>query len=432
MKSFVLVGCMLASAAAYAQNDEELLARVKALLEDVPLIDGHNDLPSSILDVAAGDIDRVDISDVQVELPADLPRLREGMVGGQFWSAFVDTAFMDRGDSLRQALREIDTIHRLTARYSELELARTADDIVRAHREGKIASLIGVEGGHAIEGSLAALRMLYALGARYMTLTHFRTLDWADSATDFARHDGLTEFGEDVVREMNRLGMFVDLSHVSADTMRDALRVSRAPVIFSHSNARGVTAHPRNVPDDVLRLVARNGGVVMVNFIPGYVVPTPEELRAGIGPEAGRSADDPIWTAKRDSILESLRGELDDEREIERRAREWVADNPAPRGTLADVVDHIDHIKMVAGVDHVGIGSDFYDAGGPSMAEGLEDVTKFPALLVELLRRGYTDEEVQKIAGRNLLRAMRAMERTAMDLRKTKPSLRDLKPIRAR
>ncbi len=424
--------CCFLVAAASSSAQDPLRERVRAILEDVPLIDGHNDLPSSILDVAAGDIDRVDIAEVQIEMPADLPRLREGMVGGQFWSAFVNTSFMESGDSLLQAMREIDMIHRVVRRYDALVLATTADDIVRAHRDGKIGSLIGVEGGHAIEGSLAALRMLHRLGARYMTLTHFRTHAWADSATDFARHDGLSEFGEEVVREMNRLGMFVDLSHVSAKTMRDALRVTRAPVIYSHSNARAVNVHPRNVPDDVLRLVAENGGVVMVNFIPGYVVPTDEAYRAAIGPEAGRSADEPVWTAWRDAMLEELRGELDDEREIARRLQAWVAEHPAPRGTIADVAAHIDHIKSVAGIDHVGIGSDFYDAGGPSMVEGLENVTKFPDLLVELLRRGYTDEEVKKVAGLNLLRAMREMERVAEMLRDEKPSPRDLKIVRAR
>jgi membrane dipeptidase len=428
-----LTGFVLAAASkGAAQTDPALLKRVEALLKEVPLIDGHNDLPSSILDTAAGDVDQADLEKQQSELPADIPRLRQGMVGGQFWSAYVDVAYMAEGTSLRQVLREIDVIHRLVDRYPELELARTADDIVRLHREGKIASLIGIEGGHAIEGSLAALRMVHELGARYMTLTHFATTDWADSATDFPRHDGLTEFGEEVVREMNRIGMFVDLSHVSADTMVDALRVSRAPVIFSHSGSRAVNAHPRNVPDDVLSLVAKNGGVVMVDFIPGYVVPTPESERGKLGPRMGRSADEPLWSRERDGVAERLRAELDDEREIERRLAEWVRDHPAPRGTLADVADHIDHIREVAGIDHVGIGSDFYDPGGPSMAEGLENVTKFPALLAELLRRGYTDEEVKKVAGLNLLRAMREMEHVAETLRSEEAHLADLEPVKAR
>jgi membrane dipeptidase len=323
---------------------------------------------------------------------------------------------MDTEESLRQCLREIDVIHRLVDHYPELELALTADDVLRIRGEGKIASLIGVEGGHAIEGSLAALRTLYALGARYMTLTHFRTIEWADSATDFPRHHGLTELGEEVVREMNRLGMLVDLSHVSADTMRDALRVSRAPVMFSHSNALALNSHPRNVSDDVLRGVRENGGVVMVNFIPAYVAP-----------------DHPRWLRAQEEELERLRRDLDDPKEIERRLSDWTAANPEPRGSLGQVADHIDHIRKEAGVDHVGIGSDFYDAGGPSMAEGLGDVTRFPALLAELLARGYTDEEVKKVAGGNLLRVLREAERVSEALRLERdPSLADARAVRAR
>jgi membrane dipeptidase len=406
----------LVSAVLASQPDAALLERAKAILAEAPLIDGHNDLPSVILDAAQGDVTRFDLRERQIEFPADLPRLREGRVSAQFWSAFVDTSFMDTGESLRQCLREIDVIHRLVDRYPELELALTTDEIVRIRREGKIASLIGVEGGHAIEGSLAALRLLYALGARYMTLTHFRTIEWADSATDFPRHHGLTELGEEVVREMNRLGMLVDLSHVSPDSMRDALRVSRAPVMFSHSNALALNAHPRNVPDDVLRLVKDNGGVVMVNFIPAYVDP-----------------NHPRWSVARDEELERLRRDLDDEREIERHLQDWTSRNPEPRGSLSQVADHIDHIRDVAGIEHVGIGSDFYDAGGPSMAEGLGDVTRFPALVAELLARGYTDEEVKKVAGGNLLRVMREAERASEELRKERdPSIADSRPIRAR
>jgi membrane dipeptidase len=406
----------LVSAVLASQPDAALLERAKAILAEAPLIDGHNDLPSVILDAAQGDVTRFDLRERQIEFPADLPRLREGRVSAQFWSAFVDTSFMDTEESLRQCLREIDVIHRLVDRYPELELALTTDEIVRIRREGKIASLIGVEGGHAIEGSLAALRLLYALGARYMTLTHFRTIEWADSATDFPRHHGLTELGEEVVREMNRLGMLVDLSHVSPDSMRDALRVSRAPVMFSHSNALALNAHPRNVPDDVLRLVKDNGGVVMVNFIPAYVDP-----------------NHPRWSVARDEELERLRRDLDDEREIERHLQDWTSRNPEPRGSLSQVADHIDHIRDVAGIEHVGIGSDFYDAGGPSMAEGLGDVTRFPALVAELLARGYTDEEVKKVAGGNLLRVMREAERASEELRKERdPSIADSRPIRAR
>jgi membrane dipeptidase len=413
----------------------ELLSRARALLSQVPLIDGHNDLPSTLLETVGGDLNRADIALRQPQQSADLPRLREGMVGGQFWSAHAPAETMFTGDALARSLQQIDMVHRLVARYPDLELGRTAEDVERIHTEGKIASMIGVEGGHMIDNSLAALRMFYRLGGRYMTLTHFRTTDWADAATDVPRHGGLSEFGEEVVREMNRLGMFVDLSHVSVETMRDALRVSRAPVIFSHSNALAVNIHPRNVPDDVLGMVAENGGVVMVNFIAGYVPPTPPEWRSLTGSaaatfhlQAGQSADEPVWNARRIEVVEGLRAELDDDAEITRRLAEWVRQNPPPRGTVGDVADHIDHIRNVAGIDHIGVGSDFYDAGGPSMAAGLEDVSKFPVLFAELLRRGYSDEDIKKIAGLNMLRAMREMERVAQELRRDHgPSLAELR-----
>jgi membrane dipeptidase len=396
--------------------EPELLERAKTILEQAPLIDGHNDLPTQLLELVEGDLTKADIATRQSRLPADIPRLREGMVGAQFWSAFVSADTMRTGGGLRDALRQVDMIHRLVARYPELELARTAEDIERSHREGKIASLIGLEGGHAIEGSLASLRMLYELGARYMTLTHFGTTDWADAATDFPRHDGLTEFGEEVVREMNRLGMFVDLSHVSPAAMRDALRVSRAPVIFSHSGALAINAHVRNVPDDVLRLLADNGGVIMVDFIAGYVAPTPENWREATEETrltVRKSIAEPSYAAKRIAFEEELRKELDDEKAIARRIEAWARDNPPPRGNIGDVVDHIEHIITVAGIDHVGIGSDFYDKGGDSMVAGMEDCSKYPILIAELLKRDFSDVDVKKIAGGNLLRAMREMERVA-------------------
>jgi len=396
------------------ETDAELLARAQALLERAPLIDGHNDLPSSLLSRGwqasetewthdPDDLARVDLLKVQPEHPADIPRLREGRVGAQFWAAYVTVEFMDQGNSLRQVLREIDVIHRMVERYDELELARTADDIERIHAAGRIASLIGIEGGHAIEDSLAALRMVGQLGVRYITLTHWKTISWADAATDTAVHHGLTEHGETIVREMNRLGIFVDLSHVSAETMHDALRVSKAPVIFSHSSARALNPHPRNVPDDVLERMAENGGVVMVNFIPAFIAP-----------------DAAAWQKRRDARAEELRAELDDQKQIDARLASWAAENPEPRGTIADVANHIDHIRKVAGIDHVGIGSDYYDAGGTSMPEGLENCSRFPYLFVELLRRGYSDEDVLKIAGRNLLRAMRQMEGISAELRATR------------
>lgn len=360
----LLIGGCATGRSVDPSTDTELLARAREILRETPVIDGHNDFPSQVLD-RGGSLDLVDLALPQPSLHTDLPRLRAGHVGAQFWSAYVTADSMHRG-ALRQALRQIDVIHRMIERYPELESARTADDIVAIEQRGGIASLIGVEGGHAIEGSLATLRIFYDLGVRYMTLTHSLSTDWADSATDAPRHGGLSPFGEEVVREMNRVGIFVDLSHVSPDAMRDALRVSRAPVIFSHSSARGVTDNPRNVPDDVLQSLARNRGVIMVTFVPMFVS---AEVNA------------------------------------------WTGGNPAPSAYLSDVADHIDHIRDVAGIDHIGIGSDF--DGISSVPVGLEDVSTYPALFAELLRRGYSEQDVRKIAGLNLLRAMREMEAAA-------------------
>jgi membrane dipeptidase len=406
----VLALAAVPAAAQQAAPDPALVARAERILREVPLIDGHNDIPSQVLE-RGGSLQRVDLEAAQPELHTDLARLRRGRLGAQFWSAYVTVDSIGRG-ALRHALREIDTVHRLEARYPWLQPARTADDIVRAHEAGRIASLIGVEGGHAIEGSLAALRMFHDLGVRYMTLTHSATHDWADASTDYARHGGLSEFGEEVVREMNRVGIFVDLSHVSPATMHDALRVSRAPVIFSHSSARGVTDHPRNVPDEVLRELPQNGGVVMVTFVPPFVN---EQINR--------------WAERRDSVAEAARAALDDPAAIRERLAAWDAANPTPRATLSDVADHIDHIRRVAGVDHIGIGSDF--DGITSVPVGLEDVSTFPALFAELLRRGYSEQDLKKIAGLNVLRAMRRMEETARQLQTERaPSLADLAPGR--
>lgn len=410
------------SAQDWPAPDPVLLERAKALLEEAPLIDGHNDIPTLLFEVFDGDLSRGDIGVVQPRLPADIPRLREGRVGGQFWVAFVPSSAMQTGGALSEVLAQIDMIHRLAQRYPELELALTAADIERVHREGKIASLIGVEGGHSIESSLAALRMLHRLGARYMTLTHFGTTDWADAATDFPRHGGLTEFGENVVREMNRLGMFVDLSHVSPETMKDALRVSRAPAIFSHSGAQAVSSHVRNVPDDVLRLLAENRGVIMVDFIAGYTAPTPENwspLRSSL-PEnvlfaLRQSHEEPSYVARRLAYVEKLHEELDDDKQIARSLEDWAKENPPPRATVGDVANHIEHIIEVAGIDHVGIGSDLYYED--YMAVGMEDCSKYPLLFAELLKRGHSETDLKKVAGGNLLRAMREMEQIAEDLK---------------
>ncbi|HET7292472.1 MAG TPA: dipeptidase [Vicinamibacteria bacterium] len=386
--------------------DPALLEKARALLRSAPLIDTHNDLPSMLLEQHNGDLSRVDLGQAQPRLCADVPRLREGGVGAQYWSVYTASATMAAGTALHEALREFDVALRAVRSRPELELARSADDVERIHRAGRIASLLGVEGGHMIENSPAALRVFHELGARYMTLTHWDNVDWADSATDRADHDGLTEFGERIVREMNRVGMFVDISHVSPDTMRDALRVSRAPVIASHSNALALCPHPRNIPDDVLRLVARNGGVVHVNFIRSFV------SRASLA-----------WDAQKKSAEEELRARLDDEEAIRKGTKDWEESHPQPKASISEVADHVDHIRKVAGIDHIGIGADFYDEGASSMAAGLENVTRYPYLFAELLRRGYSDEDVLKIAGRNHLRAMRQMERVAAELQKSQPPL---------
>lgn len=386
---------------------ERRLAEVRALLREVPLIDGHNDLPWQYRkrsgDLSAVDLRR-DTSQLSPPWATDIARLRAGGVGGQFWSVYVP-AMLPGAEAFQATVEQIDLVHRLCVRYPDIfELALTADDVERIHRQGRIASLIGMEGGHSINNSLAALRMTYKLGARYLTLTHTKNTDWADAAGDEAKHGGLTSFGEEVVREMNRLGMLVDLSHVTDDTMRDALRVTKAPVIFSHSSAYALCHHPRNVPDDVLGMVKTNGGVVMVCFLPGYLT---ERDRADF--EAGMTER---------QRLQQLHA--NDPLKVDAGMTEWRRSRQrSNRASLSDVADHIEHIRKVAGIDHVGIGSDYEGFSGPPV--GLEDVSKYPALLAELLRRGYTHEEIKKVAGLNVLRAMRAAERVAAELQRRSP-----------
>jgi membrane dipeptidase len=357
----VLVALFLAAALpASVGTQTDLHERARALQADVPLIDGHNDYPWALRQTDAGrDLAALDIREAQPSIMTDIPRLRAGGVGGQFWSVYVPVS-MQGQDAIRATLEQVDIVHRMMATYPEtFALALTADDVDRTFATGRIASLIGMEGGHAIDNSLATLRMFHQLGARYMTLTHSTNLDWADSATDDPAHDGLTRFGEEVVREMNRLGMLVDLSHTAPATMDDALRVSAAPVVFSHSSARGVFDHPRNVPDAILQRLPDNGGIVMVTFVPGYLT----------------SAD---------------------------------------TATVADIADHMDHIRTVAGPDHVGIGGD-YD-GITATPVGMEDVSTYPELVVELLRRDWSDEDVRKALGLNVLRVMRQAEQIASRL----------------
>ncbi len=374
-------------------------ARAVAILRTVPLIDGHNDIPDAIRE--RGGLDSVDFAVNQPKLMTDIPKLRAGLVGAQFWAAYVPVTTIHGGEHPAvYALEQIDLIHRLCHRYpGTFAAALTAADVERNFAAGKISCLIGIEGGHAIENSLGALRMFYRLGVRYMTLTHWETIDWADAATDSAKHGGLTPFGEEVVREMNRLGMLVDLSHVSDATMVDAIRVSRAPVFFSHSSARALANHVRNVPDSILTMVRADGGVVMVNFNPAFVS------------EAARVHQDSLQQRAR-----ALRAAGVDSAALADSARAWEA--RAPRATLRQVADHIEHIRDVAGVDAVGLGSDF--DGITQVPGGLEDVSKFPDLIAELLRRGWSEQDVRKVAGLNALRVLRAAERVAAEMRKGK------------
>ncbi|MEU1311443.1 dipeptidase [Streptomyces cinnamoneus] len=376
------------------------LARARELLAAHPVVDGHNDLPWALREHVHYDLDRRDIATDQsaTGLHTDLPRLRAGGVGAQFWSVYVRTD-MAGDDAVSATLEQIDVVRQLAARHpADLRLAFSADDMEAARAEGRIASLMGAEGGHSINCSLATLRALHQLGVRYMTLTHNDNVPWADSATDEPAAGGLTRFGEEVVREMNRLGMLVDLSHVSADTMRDALRVSEAPVIFSHSSARAVCDHPRNVPDDVLGALAVNGGVAMVTFVPKFVLP-----------------EAVAWTRAAD---ENMRAHglhhLDTSAEAMAVHRAFEAGHPRPVATVATVADHLDHMREVAGVDHIGIGGD-YD-GTAFTPEGLEDVAGYPRLIAELLRRGWSDADLAKLTWQNAVRVLRAAEDVARGL----------------
>jgi len=401
--AFTLV---LLTSSAHAQTDA-VGARIDRILREVPLIDGHNDLPYQYEERVKDHLAQIDLrqdqSKLTPQLHTDIPRLRQGRVGGQFWSVYVPTT-LKGADAVRAVLEQIDVVHRLDEMYPDtFELARTADDVVRIHRSGKIASLIGVEGGHSIGNSLAVLRQLYATGARYMTITHSDNNDWADSATADPIHNGLTPFGKLVIAEMNRLGMLVDLSHVAPKTMHDVLDVADAPVIFSHSSARAITDHARNVPDDVLRRLKENDGVVMVSFVPGF---SSEKVRAR---DAAKDAEEARLKALYRGQPEKVKSAL----------AQWEAANPAPRATVQDVADHIDHIIQFAGTAHVGLGSDF--DGITSTPEGLETVADYPKVFAELIRRGYTDEQLKGIAGLNVLRVMRKSEAVAARLQKEKP-----------
>jgi membrane dipeptidase len=409
-----LLVCLLFLPTFAAAAESNYAARVARVLTQTPLIDGHNDLPWELRERFKGDLASVDlnsntsrISPPQGSAPlmTDIPRLREGHVGAQFWSVWVPPG-LPGFQAVQTTIEQIDLVKRMVAYYpSDLEMAYTASDIRRIHHSGKIASLIGIEGGHQINSSIAVLRQMYDLGARYMTLTNSSNTAWADSATDEPVNHGLTRFGADIVHEMNRLGMLIDLSHVSPETMSAALAISRAPVIFSHSSARALVDHPRNVPDDILRTVAEHNGVVMVNFLTYYVSEARNRWFADRSAEQARYKSPPfggLYLGQPERAAAALSA--------------WDKDHPKPIVTLAQVADHIDHIRKIAGVDHVGLGSDF--DGMPDTPFGLEGVDRYPALLEELMRRGWSDSDVAKVSGENLLRVLAAAERIGLKLRR--------------
>ena len=391
---------------------EDYQHRVDQVLLQTPLIDGHNDLPWEIRERFKSDVAAINLAAGTGHLPleagqaalmTDIPRLRAGHVGAQFWSVWIPVSAQGF-EAVQMTLEQIDLVKRMTAQYpADFAMAYSAADIRRIHKSRKIASLIGIEGGHQINNSLAVLRQMYDAGARYMTLTHSSNTSWADSATDTPAHHGLTPFGVEVVREMNRIGMLVDLSHVSPDTMKAALAAAQAPVIFSHSSARALVDHPRNVPDDVLRAVAANGGVVMVNFAPPYVSADRNRWEADHAAERTRFDSPPfagLYIGQPERAKVALAA--------------WEAQHPMPVTTLAQVADHVEHIRQVAGVDHVGLGSDF--DGIPDAPVGLEGVDRYPALLEELMRRGWSDSDIAKLAGENLLRTLAAAEQVSLRL----------------
>jgi membrane dipeptidase len=383
---------------------ESALAHAKALLSTTPLVDGHNDLPWAIRESKTAPMD-VDAYDLRKTTPhqTDLARMKAGKLGGQFWSVYIPGEVKDSGFA-RIQLEQIDIARQVIAKYPEAFVAaKTAADVRAAFKAGKVGSLIGMEGGHAIENSLGALRAYYDLGARYMTLTHNVTLDWADAALGQQTHKGLTPFGKEVVREMNRLGMLVDLSHVSPAVMSNALDVTEAPVMFSHSSARAIVDHPRNVPDSILKRLPKNGGVVMVTFVPGFDSP---KVRAH---SLDRSA----------ALTQARTRAGTDTNAVNAAMAAWDKANPAPHATISDVADHIDHIRKVAGPDHVGIGSDF-DGVDDDLPDGLQSQADYPKLFAELILRGWSDADLKKLAGENILRALTKAEQVSARLKKVR------------
>ncbi|WP_435006436.1 dipeptidase [Tundrisphaera lichenicola] len=397
---FACLLIVLAPTLTFADGPVPISERAKKIHESGMLFDGHNDLPWRLREVGDPGFESNDLKKRLASGQTDIPRLREGGVKAQFWSVYIPS---DQPNPARTVVDQIDQVYRMVERYpDDFEMAYSAEDVERVVKSGKIASLIGIEGGVAIENDLAMLRMFARLGARYMTLTHNKNLDWADAANDEPEHDGLTPFGETVVKEMNRLGMLVDISHVSPATMSDVLRVTQAPVIASHSSARALADHPRNVPDDILKEISRNGGVIMVNFFPGFIM-ADEIKKINLGRDA-------------------LKAAYPDPAEYEKALARYNQEHPYPRGTVKDVAHHIDHIAKVAGIDHVGIGSDF--DGINSVPVGLEDVSTYPRLTEELLNRGYSESDIHKILGENALRALREAGKVGERLqRTTQPSI---------
>ena len=414
MKKLILIAAAIAlmpSTLSAQPIDPKVQARIDRILKATPLIDGHNDIAEQLAENYKRTVVGLASGTDQWKpkpLMTDMARLHQGRVGGQFWSVYIDGTIT--GDAaIRETLEQIDIVRRMIDAYpGDLEFARTADDVVRIHKSGKIASMIGVEGGRQMGGSLAALRQYYNLGARYMTLTHNQTTEWADSATDDPKYGGLSPFGVQVVHEMNRIGMLVDLSHVSPDTMKDAIAASKAPVIFSHSSARAIGGHPRDVPDDVLQLLPANGGVVMVNFVPSFL-----------------SKDVWNWSADRDAEQARLKAiHRESKADVDAGVKAWEAAHPSPPVTAANVADHIEHVAKVAGYDHVGIGGDMdgIDAT-PSDLKGVQD---YPNLFAELIRRGWSDQNLAKLAGGNVLRVLRQAEAVAASMKNEPAALSDV------
>ncbi len=389
--------------------------RIDRILKRTPLIDGHNDLPWALREDFKLSVEGLESGTDQRKPPlmTDMERMRKGRVGGQFWSVYITGTTLG-DEAIRTTLEQIDTAHRLIDAYPEhLELAESADDLVRIHRKRRIGSMLGVEGGNQIGGSMPTLRQFYARGVRYMTLTHNQTTDWADAATDEPKHDGLNAFGVEVVKEMNRLGMLVDLSHVAPATMKDAIAATRAPVIFSHSDAYALNPHPRNVPDDVLALLPQNGGVMMVTFVPGFLSPE-------------------VWAWSRERSAEEARLKSlfsFSKAKVEERLKSWEAAHPRPPVQVSAVADHIEHVVKIAGHDHVGIGGDL--DGIPYGVEGLSGVEGYPLLFAELIRRGWSDRNLAKLAGGNVLRALRKAEEVASSMKDERPSMATLEAAKA-